>query len=433
MKNVFLLYITLFLASCAVQKPENLIKNTEVERLIRRLSADDLQGREVFTPGIEKAASFIEDEFRQIGLQPLKGSNDFRQEFSKLSIKPATLSVTVNGDILDENQVMVVTDKAGINWTNESGVETQYIKPGETFMSRYREIMRLDKPVVVFVDKQFLDAFNRVRNFFMGDRVLDEANDKTAAVFIIGTENPSSYQINFSNQILKAPLYNIAGIIPGKSKPNEFVIFSGHYDHLGIIDEVEGDSIANGADDDASGITAVISLARYYKKLNNNARTLIFVAFTGEESGMLGSEHFSEKLNPEEITAMFNIEMIGKESKFGKNSAFITGFDRSDFGEILQRNLKGTGFTFYADPYTEQQLFYRSDNATLAAQGVPAHTISTVQIDKDEYYHTVDDEFETLNVDNITATIKAIALSSRSIVAGAETPARIPPLKPAEP
>ena len=167
--------------------------------------------------------------------------------------------------------------------------------------------------------------------------------------------------------------------------------------------------------------------------MNNNARTLIFVAFTGEESGMLGSEHFSEKLNPEEITAMFNIEMIGKESKFGKNSAFITGFDRSDFGEILQRNLKGTGFTFYADPYTEQQLFYRSDNATLAAQGVPAHTISTVQIDKDEYYHTVDDEFETLNVDNITATIKAIALSSRSIVAGAETPARIPPLKPAEP
>ena len=66
------------------------------------------------------------------------------------------------------------------------------------------------------------------------------------------------------------------------------------------------------------------------------------------------------------------------------------------------------------------------DNATLAAQGVPAHTISTVQIDKDEYYHTVDDELETLNVDNIAATIKAIALSSRSIVAGTETPARIP-------
>lgn len=430
MKKVFLVYITLFLASCAVKTPKKLIKHNDVERMILKLSADEMQGREIFTPGIDKAASFIESEFREIGLKPLVGLSGFRQEFSKLSIKPAALSVTVNGDILDKNQVMVVTDRAGINWTNEDGVETQYIKSGDTFMARYREIMRLNKPVIVFVDKQFIDAFSRVRNFFMGKRILDETDDKTAAVFILGVENPSSYRIMFSNQIAKAPLYNIAGVIPGKSKPNEFVIFSGHYDHLGIIEEVHGDSIANGADDDASGITAVISLARYYKKSNNNARTLIFVAFTGEESGMLGSEYFSEQLKPDEITAMFNIEMIGKESKFGKNSAFITGFDRSDFGRILQNNLKGTEFTFHPDPYIEQQLFYRSDNATLAAQGVPAHTISTCQIDKDEFYHTVDDEFKTLNVDNITATIKAIALSSRSIVAGTETPIRIAPLKP---
>jgi Zn-dependent M28 family amino/carboxypeptidase len=226
------------------------------------------------------------------------------------------------------------------------------------------------------------------------------------------------------------PLNNIAGIIPGKTKATEFVIFSGHYDHLGIIEADKGDSIANGADDDASGITAVISLARHYKKLNNNARTLIFVAFTGEESGMLGSKYFSEQMNPDAVTAMFNIEMIGKESKFGKKAAFITGFDQSDFGEILQKNLVGTGFTFHPDPYKEQNLFYRSDNATLAALGVPAHTISTDKIDVDKFYHTVKDEFETLDVENIKATIEAIALSSRGIVNGTETPRRIPPLKP---
>ena len=167
---------------------------------------------------------------------------------------------------------------------------------------------------------------------------------------------------------------------------------------------------------------------KYYKKINNNERTLIFVAFTAEEVGGFGSKYFSSKLNPDDVVAMFNIEMIGKESKFGKNNAFITGYERSDFGEILQRNLEGTDFKFYPDPYPSQNLFYRSDNATLAALGVPAHTISTDQIDIDKFYHTVNDELETLDVSNITATIKAIALSSRSIVSGKDAPKRIPKL-----
>jgi Zn-dependent M28 family amino/carboxypeptidase len=195
------------------------------------------------------------------------------------------------------------------------------------------------------------------------------------------------------------------------------------------VKAVDGDAIANGADDDASGTTAVISLARYYKKLNNNERTLVFVAFTAEEIGGYGARYFSSQLNPEDVVAMFNIEMIGKESKFGKNAAFITGYDKSDFGEILQKNLEGTDFKFHPDPYPSQNLFYRSDNATLAALGVPAHTISTVQIDTDKFYHTVKDELETLNVSNIYSTIKAIALSARSIISGTDTPKRIPKLK----
>jgi len=125
--------------------------------------------------------------------------------------------------------------------------------------------------------------------------------------------------------------------------------------------------------------------------------------------------------------AMFNIEMIGKEAKFGKNSAFITGFERSDFGEILQRNLEGSVFRFHPDPYPEQQLFFRSDNATLARLGVPAHTISTDQIDTDSLYHTVNDEVESLDIQNITNTIEAIAKSAVSIIDGKDTPTRIQP------
>jgi len=170
----------------------------------------------------------------------------------------------------------------------------------------------------------------------------------------------------------------------------------------------------------------VLSLAKYYKKLDNNARTLIFVAFTAEEIGEYGSQYFAKQVDADKVVAMFNIEMIGKASKFGTNSAFITGFERSDFGKILQKNLEGTAFKFYPDPYPDQDLFYRSDNASLAEVGVPAHTISTDQIDIDKLYHTVGDEFSTLDVDNITSTIRAIALSSRTIVSGQDTPTRVP-------
>jgi Zn-dependent M28 family amino/carboxypeptidase len=219
---------------------------------------------------------------------------------------------------------------------------------------------------------------------------------------------------------------NITGMLEGKTKPDEMVIFSGHYDHLGIQHvAIDGDSIANGADDDASGTTAVIELARYFKKAKNNNRTLVFVAFTAEEIGGYGSKYFSEQLNPDKVITMFNIEMIGKASKWGQNSAFMTGIERSDLGTIIEKNLKGTPFKIYPDPYPEQDLFYRSDNATLARLGVPAHSFSTDQIDSDKLYHTVNDETESLDVKNITATIRAIALAAESIISGKDTPTRI--------
>jgi hypothetical protein len=121
--------------------------------------------------------------------------------------------------------------------------------------------------------------------------------------------------------------------------------------------------------------------------------------------------------------------MIGTESKWNKNSAYITGFEKSDFGTILQKNLKDTNFNFYEDPYPDQQLFYRSDNARLAAVGVPAHTISTSKMDSEPNYHQLSDEVSTLDLDNMTEIIKAIALSSESIINGKDTPTRIEKLQ----
>jgi hypothetical protein len=117
--------------------------------------------------------------------------------------------------------------------------------------------------------------------------------------------------------------------------------------------------------------------------------------------------------------------MIGTESKWGRNSAYITGYEQSSLGSLLSAGLAGTPYRFYPDPYPQQQLFYRSDNATLARLGVPAHTISSSKMDVEPHYHKPSDEIATLDLDNMTELIRAIALSVRSLAAGRETPSRV--------
>ena len=410
------------------QSPEKLILEKNVTRIINTLSADDMMGRSATRPEhINKAAAFIEGEFKSIGLAPLKGLKGFRQEFKKDMIVPQTLEVTINGQKIPSENTLLVTENTAVNLTRGVGVvvipyDTTISNTRQYLLSKAFNLTRDTTTAFVLIAPEFKENFKELKGYF-GKRFT--SGRKTNKIFVLGVTSVLSYSVKATQKLETISLSNVAGIIPGKTKPDEFVVFSAHYDHIGIETPVAGDSIANGADDDASGTTAVIELSRYFKKIKNNQRTLIFVAFTAEEIGGFGSKYFSEQLNPDKVVAMFNIEMIGKPSKWGQNFAFITGYERSDFGEILQKNLKGTQFEFKPDPYPQQNLFYRSDNATLARLGVPAHTISTDEIDIDKFYHTVDDEVETLNMKNITATIRAIALSAKSIVNGTDTPKRI--------
>ncbi len=412
------------------QDVNKLIRQDDVERVIKTLSADDMQGRATFTPGIEKAARFIEGEYKQIGLLPLAGDDGFRQNFTMTRVTPVKTLVEINGKLIPADSVFASTSAPALNWTNNADVQVTNLSAGKNFRTEYMGYLKSGKKLLILVDPEFTALFNLLRDRSRKGTVSNKTDNNQALVFVLGKHDDlKSFEVSYTGKSEQLPLFNIAGIIPGKTKPNEYVVFSGHYDHLGILKPVQGDSIANGADDDGSGTTAVIELAKYFKKLNNNARTLIFVAFTAEEIGEYGSQHFATTVDPDRVVAMFNIEMIGKASKFGENSAFITGFERSDFGPILQKNLEGTAFKFYPDPYPDQNLFYRSDNASLARVGVPAHTISTDQIDIDKYYHTVKDEFSTLDVANIVSAIRAIALSSRTIVSGKDTPKRVAKLE----
>jgi hypothetical protein len=427
------LLIGLTIGGASAQDIDKIITTDYVDRLIKTLSSDDMQGRGTFTPGIDKAATFIESEFKSIGLKPLPGASGFRQSFFKYQISPTAVQVSLNGKPVDAANIVVTGNTSeSLAFDNTNGGELIRFNPEQPFREQYRAVMAAKKRQVVLLDPKFVETFHHLKEALGKGTIADEKELQgadAATVFVLTPDTAATqFSVSLKNKISKLPLFNVAGVIPGKSKVKELVVFSGHYDHLGIVKAQGQDSIANGADDDASGTTAMIALAKYYKKLNNNERTLIFVAFTAEEIGGFGARYFSEQLNPEEVVAMFNIEMIGKESKFGKNTAFITGFEKSDFGKILQKNLAGTGFAFHPDPYPEQNLFYRSDNATLAALGVPAHTISTDQIDSDKLYHTVKDEYSSLDTQNILSTIKAIAKSAISIVKGQDTPTRIPKL-----
>ncbi len=233
----------------------------------------------------------------------------------------------------------------------------------------------------------------------------------------------STYRQNFTHEGIQ--MSNIIGVLEGTTKKDEFVIVSAHHDHLGMKEDGEGDRIFNGANDDASGVVGVLALADYYAKKGNNERSILFVCFTAEEMGLIGSKYFGKDIDPSKFVAGINLELIGKEPKTGPKTAWLSGFERSDFGKIIQKNLEGTGYKLFPDPYPKYNLFFRSDNASLARLGVPSHTFSTTPIDIDKDYHNVSDEAETLDVGILTETVKAVAKGTESIINGKDTPTRV--------
>jgi len=213
-------------------------------------------------------------------------------------------------------------------------------------------------------------------------------------------------------------LMNVVGLLRGKSKPAEFVIFSAHYDHIGASDG----AVFNGANDNASGTAALIMLAEYFAKRGDNARTILFCAFAGEELGLLGSKHFARLFDPAGIVAAINIEMIGR-STIGSQAFFLTGAHLSDMKRIFARNL-GKRIRIRKEPDFEKMLFQRSDNLPFAELGIAAHTIMASD-DDDPCYHRPCDDLSTLDVDNMATIVKAIATASATIISGKDTPRRI--------
>ncbi|HSH75955.1 MAG TPA: M20/M25/M40 family metallo-hydrolase [Longimicrobiales bacterium] len=409
-------------ASASIQSPE--IDQADVERIVRTLAADDMRGREAFSEDANRAADFLAGEFASAGLESLDGVDGYQQRFAARTLTPRDARVRIDGRELFPNEFAFRPGSGSISWST-GDVPLVVVGPDDEAFSVINSVAFAGFDALVLVNDIHGEVFRQVVQIFRRSvRTLADTVGASVVVALANATPDATFQVSAVADVVEEPLRNVVGMIPGR-RSDEYVLFSAHYDHLGVLRPFRGDSIANGANDNASGTAAVVSLAKYFARRGTPERTLLFAAFTAEEGGGYGSRYFSRQLDPDRIVAMFNIEMIGKPSARGPNTAWITGFDRSSFGPILQEAVDGTPYSFYPDPYPTYDLFYRSDNATLARLGVPAHSISTTPIDVDENYHQVSDEIDTLDLAHLTSTIRAIARGAETIVSGRETPTRV--------
>ncbi len=207
--------------------------------------------------------------------------------------------------------------------------------------------------------------------------------------------------------------YNVVGYLKGTDEKlaNEFVILGAHFDHIGKGKVVDGDVIANGANDNAAGSTAVISLAKQFAKLKNNKRSILFVLFGAEEKGLLGSAHLATVLKEKNIDlyTMINFEMIGVPLNDKPYTAYITGYEASNMAKKMN-DYAGAEFIGFLPKAKEFQLFQRSDNYPFYQKfKVPCQTISTFDFTNYEYYHHVDDEASQMNFEFMAKFINTSA------------------------
>lgn len=200
---------------------------------------------------------------------------------------------------------------------------------------------------------------------------------------------------------------NVIGILRGSDPKlaKETVLLSAHLDHLGVGREVNGDSIYNGADDDASGVTAVLELAEALAAGPRPKRTVVFVLFGSEEIGGQGARYFQEHspVPVETFVANLEFEMIGRpDAAVAPHTLWLTGYERSDLGAQLAAH----GARLVADPHPEENFFRRSDNYVLARKGIIAHTVSSYGLHRD--YHRPSDDLAHIDFAHMTEAIESM-------------------------
>ncbi len=216
--------------------------------------------------------------------------------------------------------------------------------------------------------------------------------------------------LSIKNSIKKVTSNNVAALLPGSERPDEYIIYMSHWDHYGIDPSLEGDQIFNGARDNATGTAALIELGEAFRKLKRPPqRSILFLAVTGEEQGLLGSEYYAaHPLFPAAQTAaVINMDSLNIYGPM--KDITVIGYGLSDLDQYIEAAAKEQGRTVSPDPTPEKGSYFRSDHFPFAKQGIPAvypsggtdsveHGKEWTLAEKEKYtaenYHKPSDEFD---------------------------------------
>ena len=404
-----------FFLPCIFVQAQSITKESVVKtagKIVAYLASDSLKGRGNYTPELQIAAAYIEKHFDTLGLLTLPGTDRYINPVDYKMHPDVLYDLVINSEKINDNDYLLLS--------------ASFFQPIHDFKNyNYKEFKAI--PTALEWMQLFNDSLPLVLNFKVSDAIWKDS-------LIIPAGRPTNPILILKNQavpnLLKLALQpasqqvlmNLIGVLPGKSKPGDVILFSAHYDHQ-PPGKSRKDSIFNGANDNASGTAALMMLAQHFAKESNNERTIIFCAFAGEELGLLGSKDLVKKINTGKIIAHVNMDMVGI-SQYRKKGFLLTGSSFGQVYKIFSKNLKDTGYKVHGDYDEERNLFRRSDNYPFAAEGVPAHTIMTAD-DSSICYHQACDEIKNVDIENIANTVEAIILATSTLINGIDTPKRI--------
>jgi hypothetical protein len=433
--SIALILVTFTIFSIA-QKANN--KSPIIEKNVRAemnfLAGDALQGRGSGTIFERIAAEYIGSQFMQFGLEAA-GEKDAQGNQTFVQ------TVDVAGrSLLQDLKIRGELGKS-ITFGKELGVMSISAKEisGELQKAKFGETAKKGSVVLITLsdDDTFQSIQPKLRPFYTAGAatvIVSENKEirenwstiieqkvslgRRGSLFIVSKEamqNLSNIadgtKIEMSATFAESPktfTWNAMGKITGSDPKlaSEVILLTSHLDHVGVRQNAEGnDKIFNGADDDASGSVAVLELARTLASGKKPKRTVYFVCFGSEEAGGHGATYFVNNLPfpKEKLVANLEFEMIGRpDSKVKPEELWLTGYERSNLGgELAKRGAK-----LVQDPHPDQNFFQRSDNYTLARQGIIAHTVSSFGLHTD--YHKASDEVKTIDFVHMTRAISSM-------------------------
>lgn len=476
MKNLCLTVLTLifsfqlFSQDKVVKKISEAVTKAEAEAHLNFLASDEMRGRDTGSPEIAIAANYLSTQFKLNGLKTVNNAPTYFQEVGlQQTLPPKKVEVKLGNDVFTfRNDLLLLNGKTSafsgdfvfVGYGNAEDFNNVDVKgkvvvsyTGFSEKSTVRQAYRKESPekyktvrdkgaVALIEIYSFAEpSWQVITGFLSNARVslTDEASTVEDMPHFWMRKSESESVNNLIKQKTAAgtfsvepsspkviPGKNVVGIIEGTDAAlkNEYIVLSAHYDHIGVRKNKSQDSIYNGARDNAMGTTAILEAAKFFSK-NPVKRSLIILAFCGEEKGLLGSQWYANHPMIPLNQTVYNLDCDGAGYN-DKSIITLIDLNRTTADDLLKKGCEAFGVGLHGDPVPDQNLYERSDNYSFAAKGVPAVDFSPGVKAMDEelmkYYHQPPDEVSSLDFDYVVKYLRAYVYSSYLIGNSATRP-----------